>query len=152
VRSGPYAISATDAAGNEIFAFSFDGEVVDHLPAERHFAFVVPLRTMASRPAAIRLTANGRVSLQRSGARSAPAGVSAAAAVPGRMSSISAARSRLEWDAKTYPMALVRDSATGQIISFARGGQIDFTSAKQAFDVTFSDGVQSVRGTLRIPR
>ena len=151
-RTGPYAISATDSAGNQVFAFSFDGEVIDHLPGERHFAFVIPMRTMASRPAAIRLTANGRVSLQRRAAPTTPVGITAATATPRRLSNLTPARSRLQWDAKSYPMALVRDAATGQIISFARGGQIDFTSLKQDIEVTYSDGVQSVRSTVRIPR
>jgi len=46
-------------------------------------------------------------------------------------------------------MALVRDPATGQILSFARGGKLDITFQGRELDVTFSDGVSSVR--QRIP-
>jgi hypothetical protein len=47
-------------------------------------------------------------------------------------------------------MALVRDPATGQILSFARGGQIDLAAPGQSLDVTLSDGVSSVRQIVAI--
>ncbi|MCR4341422.1 MAG: hypothetical protein NUW01_16215 [Gemmatimonadaceae bacterium] len=148
-RAGPYRISATDAAGREIFGFSFAGNEIDHAPNHRLFAFVVPLPAGQARPAAIRLTANGRESVRRSSLLPGPLGNAPLTPGPARLDRIGGPRSRLEWDAKAYPMALVRDPATGQILSFARGGRLDIAVPGQELDVTFSDGVRSVR--QRIP-
>jgi hypothetical protein len=54
-----------------------------------------------------------------------------------------ALQAALQWDGATYPMALVRDAATGQILSFARGGQATIWTRAAALDVTFSDGIQA---------
>jgi hypothetical protein len=148
-RAGPYRIRATDAAGREMFSFSFAGNEIDHLPNHRLFAFVVPLPAGQARPAAIRLTANGREAVRRSSLLPGPLGDAPMTPGPARLNRIGGPRSRLEWDAKAYPMALVRDPATGQILSFARGGRLDIGVPGQELDVTFSDGVNSVR--QRIP-
>jgi hypothetical protein len=42
-------------------------------------------------------------------------------------------------------MALVREAATGQILSFARGGDVALASDAAGLDITFSDGVLSHR-------
>ena len=55
----------------------------------------------------------------------------------------SAAQATVTWDAATYPMAMVRDAATGEILSFARGGAATLWTRSRQFDVTFSDGVRS---------
>jgi hypothetical protein len=52
---------------------------------------------------------------------------------------------RLTWNAGAYPMALVRDAATGDILSFARNGDATIGVAGRELDVTFSDGVRSRR-------
>ncbi|MFN0178635.1 MAG: hypothetical protein ACKVZ0_07510 [Gemmatimonadales bacterium] len=54
------------------------------------------------------------------------------------------AQAAFRWDGAAYPMALVRDAATGEILSFARGGSATIWSPGRAFDVTFSDGVRSI--------
>jgi hypothetical protein len=149
-RAGPYQIRATDAAGRETFSFSFAGDEVDHLPNHRLFAFVVPLAAGQARPAAIRLLANGRESVRRSSLLPGPLGNAPMTPAPPRLSRIGGPRSRLEWDSKAYPMALVRDAATGQILSFARGGRLDIAVPGQELDVTFSDGVSSTRQRIRV--
>ena len=50
----------------------------------------------------------------------------------------------MSWDVVTYPMAMVRDAATGEILSFARGGSATLWTQSRQFDVTFSDGVRSL--------
>ncbi|MEX1185615.1 MAG: hypothetical protein WEA80_03415 [Gemmatimonadaceae bacterium] len=149
-RAGPYRIHATDAAGRAMFSFSFAGNEIDHAPNHRLFAFVVPLPAGQARPAAIRLTANGRESVRRSSLLPGPLGNAPITPAPARLDRIGGPRSRLEWDARAYPMALVRDPATGQILSFARGGRLDIAVPGQELDVTFSDGVNSTRQRIRV--
>lgn len=50
---------------------------------------------------------------------------------------------QLQWNAAAYPMALVRDAATGEILSFARRGDATIAVAGRDLDVTYSDGVRS---------
>ncbi len=54
-----------------------------------------------------------------------------------------AAQATVTWDGATYPMAMIRDAATGEILSFARGGAATIWTRSRQFDVTFSDGVRS---------
>ena len=54
------------------------------------------------------------------------------------------AQATVTWDVATYPMAMVRDAATGEILSFARGGSATLWTQSRQFDVTFSDGVRSL--------
>jgi hypothetical protein len=61
----------------------------------------------------------------------------------------SAVTAGLRWDGATYPMALIRDAGSGQILSFARGGQAVVWTQAAALDVTFSDGTRSVAARLR---
>lgn len=149
-RPGPYNVQATDAAGRVLFNLSFEGEAVDHTPGERHFAFVVPLSATASPLAALRLVANGREVIRRAVPPTAGAAGAASALSSARLTSISATRSRLEWNATAYPAALVRDPATGQVLSIARDGVIDVARLGPELDVTFSDGVSSVRRRIAI--
>jgi hypothetical protein len=40
-------------------------------------------------------------------------------------------------------MVMVRDAETGEIVSFARGGQVDVATRKRTLDVVVSDRVGS---------
>jgi hypothetical protein len=50
----------------------------------------------------------------------------------------------IRWDAARYPMVMVRDAVTGQVLSFARGGAARLWSRGENFDLVYSDGVRSV--------
>jgi hypothetical protein len=47
-------------------------------------------------------------------------------------------------------MALVRDPATGEIVSFARDGGAALRTRSPQLEVLFSDGVRTTRSTLRV--
>ena len=48
---------------------------------------------------------------------------------------------RIRWDASRAPVVLVRDPATGQVISFARGGQADLVTTRRDLSLSVSDRV-----------
>ncbi len=47
-------------------------------------------------------------------------------------------------------MALVRDPTTGVVLAFARGGTAIVDGVGAAVDVTFSDGVRSLRRSISL--
>jgi hypothetical protein len=66
-----------------------------------------------------------------------------------RLAASSPGQAALAWDAATYPMAMVRDARTGEVLSFARGGASTLWTASRQFTVTFSDGVRSLVATVK---
>ncbi len=147
-RPGSNRIEGFTAAGRRVFSLSFDAESVADLPRgrEQHFAFVLPLddneRASLSR---VQLTARGLTAL-----RASPAAIRARAAAPSSRR-LASGVVELRWDA-TYPMALVRDAATGEILSFARGGVAQVTALRGAVRLDLSSGVASLPGvTLGVP-
>ena len=149
-RAGRYSVQAVDGEGRDVFSISFDGAEVDHAPGERNFAYVVPL------------PANGQISELRlrdgqSVMARRPRTTLANAAVPGalastRLRSLSPARSRLEWDANIYPIAMVRDPSTHEVLGFLRGGAGELGGQRAAVDVLFSNGVSSIMQRVQITR
>lgn len=148
-RPGPYRLQATDGAGRDVFNLSFEGEGLDHLP-ERQFAFVVPLSPTGARPAALRLFANGRETMLQSPIEAAAPVDPTTAVATASLRAGNGSGSILEWDAGRYPMALVRDPVTGQVLSFARGGRLELAMPGRDLDVTLSDGVTSVRRRMAV--
>jgi hypothetical protein len=47
-------------------------------------------------------------------------------------------------------MALIRDRRTGEILSFARGGNAQIRTQAADLDVILSDGVRSAKRELRV--
>jgi hypothetical protein len=47
-------------------------------------------------------------------------------------------------------MAMVRDPGTGQVLTFARAGQVELSTSKPQLDVILSDGVRSRTRRMRI--
>jgi hypothetical protein len=149
---GPYSIEATAADGSRLFALSFDAQAVgDGTEDSRHFAFAVPLdQARAARLANIRLVAPGaRVaglsqSVARIQTRTLPNSVEARREASGAV--------RLQWNSAAHPMVIVRDPDTGEILSFARGGDARVWTSKAVVDLDLSDGVQSQRVRRAISR
>ena len=118
-RSGPlrgHLLFIKHRQSRQDLPLRFAGSLVSDLPGgdERHFAFVVPL-DRASDLAEIRLVSGGRTITRRlSPALAAPSAPATLAA-----SRVNTQEAEVRWDPR-YPMALVRDAETGQILSFAR--------------------------------
>jgi hypothetical protein len=148
--TGPHRIEGLDAQGGRIFSLGFAGELVADLPRgdERHFAFVLPLGAAdRGRLASVKLTGDGLTAVRQAGALRD-------AAAPGSAAPVRVARQgeelEVRWDT-AYPMALVRDARTGEILAFARGGQ-GRVAAAGAVRVDLLNGVTATPGvTLVVP-
>jgi hypothetical protein len=150
--TGRYNLQGLDESGRQLFSLSFDGYEVDHAAGERAFAFAVPLATFAGAPAALRLSSGSReLAIRRATPASRSRATVNAAPIESQLAAMSGSRARLTWDAATYPGAMVRDPATGQVLAFLRGGSGEI-SANRDVDVLFSNGVTSVKERVRIRR
>ncbi len=148
---GPYAIQAQAADGSSLFNLSFDATpAADADQNTKYFAFAVPIdHTTAARLGTVRLTGPGtRLAAVRQSAELLQRGP-----VPDR---ITARRETgtiaLQWNAAAHPMLIVRDPDTGEVLSFARGGNARVWTGKSAVDLEVSNGVQSHRERLAISR
>ncbi len=130
--------------GSLLRAIAFGADEVADLPggAEAHFGFVVPLDAALERDlAGVRVRAAGRAV-----SRLAPVATADPSPVLTRPN---AQQVDVRWDAARYPMVMVRDAATGEIISFARAGAARLWTRGTNFELHFSDGVKSVVRQLR---
>ncbi len=149
-RPGPYTIAASGADGSRLFTLSFDvATVEDNLGSDGHFAFALPLSQMSgSRLGSVRLEGpTGAASSLRTSAqlRTTPAAEPVVARRVGENVS-------LRWNSGIYPMIMVRDPDTGEVLSFARGGTAQLRTWKGELDLDVSDGVRSQRVRLAISR
>jgi hypothetical protein len=153
-RAGRYAVQAVDDAGRQIFALSFEGYEVDHATGERNFSFAVPLSAAGGTEIAeLRLMDGTRLMTRRPRTMLNTAAAAEQALTATRLRPLTGApRARLEWDASVYPMAMVRDPVTGEVISFLRGGTGDLGAQRGEVDVLFSNGVRSVKRRMQISR
>ncbi|MEO8449042.1 MAG: hypothetical protein ABI647_04585 [Gemmatimonadota bacterium] len=155
-QSGAYRITGRAADGSQLFSYGFDPVMTmvrqAGAPHEHHFSVVVPLDDRTDRALA-RLTLETDAGTFNRSAQNA-------VVIPGRPPVLlrdpgailvrpNARQVRLQWDAATYPVAMVRD-ATGRVISFARGGSATLWSQSPRFEVVFSDGVaeRRIRGVV----
>ncbi|HEY7681498.1 MAG TPA: M12 family metallo-peptidase [Gemmatimonadales bacterium] len=148
-RPGPYRLDGLDAGGNRVFSLSFEAEIVPDLPGgeERQFVFVVPLsRDDQARLAGLRLTGNGLTTL-----RTIAAGLRAPAPSTGLVTASRAGSEvELRWDS-AYPLAIVRDARSGEVLSLARDGAARVTTGTGAVTVELSDGVAGQRARVLVP-
>lgn len=146
-RTGSWRVEGRDAAGTLLFTQPFEpDEVADSPgPPEHHFSLVLPLGDATlDRLATLRVVGPGR-SAERRAVSGPPGGAGDPVA-----RRVSGAVRRLTWDVRQYPGAVVRDAATGQVLSIARGGEALLVSGAAELDIQFSDGVQTVRRRVTV--
>ncbi|MEO7361866.1 MAG: hypothetical protein ABI120_16160 [Gemmatimonadaceae bacterium] len=163
--SGTHRVQALDALGNTLLDLPITAEKVDHVfdRDERHFAVVLPWTAKLERAIAALRVSDARQPLSVGTLRS-DASMRAASdaldsgkrvsdnvdSVPvvmppanGRINAVSASRSRITWDKGQYPMAVVRDAGSGEIMAFVRNpGDVIVTNGRKV-EMVFSDGVRS---------
>ena len=148
---GAVTLSAASATGGTLWSLSFAGtEIADSRTHARTFSFTIPVaRARPAEIAALRLAA--------------PSGqtTSGVTAGPSAASEVSVARTararwvRVRWNAARHPVVMVRDSRTGAVLSFARGGDAEVRTADDSpasVDVLLSDRVRSVQRRVNVER
>jgi hypothetical protein len=145
-RPGPYSLEARNDDGSTVFALSFaPNEVADAGGSQQSFAFAVPLpASRAARLSSLRVAGRGREALTV-----APS-LGAADSVAVRR--VGGNRVALRWNASAHPVVMVRDAETGQVLSFARGGDVELSTTKAQLDLLFSNGVRSYGKRVRVTR
>lgn len=130
--TGRYTLTGLTADGGTLFTLQFEPDPIDHGGAIYSAAIPVAV-AQPDRLATLRVTGpEGVAKRQR-----APGGVSPTVVVEdgGGTGAV------LRWDVATYPMAVIRDRATGQIVAMPRGGAFRVPDPG-AVAVTLSDGVR----------
>ena len=123
--------------------------MADSPDGEGHFAFTLPVGRLGDRTASLRVTGPGgqAFATTRTGLPGAP-GLRQGPAASVR--SAGADRVELRWDRNRFPMVLVRDPNTRQILSFARGGAATIRTFARELDLVYSDGVRSTRARVSV--
>jgi hypothetical protein len=137
---GRYRVEGRDATGS-VFMLSFDPvAVADGAPGTGHFAFVVPLSAEdRGRLREIRLADGQRTVVQVESASAGP--LSVAPIDDTRVVAVDGNAVDVHWNAARHPMVLVRDVATGEILSFARGGHVRLHPPRAEIEIILSNGV-----------
>jgi CARDB len=148
--SGPYSIDGLTADGARVFGFSFDATpVADDPRGGRTFAFAVPLsESNAAQLGNLRLAGPGGTAEALSRPAAAFGGGLASDSVVARRIGGGVA---LHWDATAHPMVMVRDARSGQILSFARGGDANVATGTSDLELVVSDRVRSRRVQVKLP-
>lgn len=149
---GPYSVEAVTDGGARLFSLSFDAaEVADSRRGARQFAFAVPLGGVSGdQVGSLRLSGpGGAVAAVRAAAAPEPLAAARAAGTAVEARAV-AGGVALRWDAAARPMVMVRDPDTGEVLSFARGGQANVATSKRTLDLVVSDrvGSRAVRVTV----
>lgn len=164
-RPGAYRLELRDKTGRAITGFSFDPDDIDHHDNAQTFNFAVPLNTFAEvRLASVVVLggANGpteqvaRVAAARVMGDNTPAPVmlstddnSTQVTSPAPRLVRSGQLQRVTWDDAVWPVAMVRDAQTGQILSYLRKSGDAFVPSSNRARVVFSNGVKTV--TMELP-
>jgi hypothetical protein len=147
-RAGPYSIEAASADGTRLLSLSFaPDEVADAPGGQKNFVFAVPLPSATvARISTLRLSGLGRqatVSAPRADGPSSAQLNTVAMPDSVEVRRAGSDRIRLRWNARAHPMVMVRDVETGEVLSLARGGDVQLPTLKGRVDLVLSDGVRS---------
>jgi hypothetical protein len=144
-QPGPYSIEGRADDGSSLFALSFTpNEVADARETQQNFAFAIPLPAVsAGRLASIHLTGQGRTVAQLQ-----------ATAQPdsAQLRPVAGGRLELRWNANAHPVVMVRDTRTGEVLSFARGGSVELPLSRRQVDLLMSNGVKSRIKRVQVAR
>jgi hypothetical protein len=138
---GEYLLEGVGPSGDRLFSMTFQPtSVPDGKGGEGHFAFAIPIRLLdRDQLSGLRVSGGGRLPAFAE-SRVGPETVAAPTPeVTPRAGSVV----EVTWDAQSFPMALIRDPASGGVLSFARGGAISLPVTSDEIEVLFSDGLGS---------
>ena len=139
-RGGRYTLEGLDGNGAVVFTLSFEPRPLGH---GDHALFSAAIPAAVARPdrlAVLRVTGPEGAAERRSGPGTGTPGLSLEDR-PGPAETAT-------WDARRYPLAVVRDRATGRIVAIGHDGRLDLPGDADGLEVTLSDGVRSFRAEL----
>jgi hypothetical protein len=143
---GSYSIEGRSEDGLTLFRFSFTpDEVADDPRHQKNFAFAMPLPSATvARISTLRLSGPaGQAVLSTRVAAASGAQLNTGA----RADSVEVRRVTgglgLRWNSRAHPVIMVRDPETGEVLSFARGGDVRLSTHKDEVELLLSDGVRS---------
>jgi hypothetical protein len=149
VRGGDYRVTGMGADGEVVFSLSFDPIRLDHAPPDAgHFAFVVPVDpARADDLTEIRLTEERGL---RMAARSPVQGPAPAPGAPtAGVAAVTPDEVEVTWNRAAHAMVVIRDAATGEILSLSRSGRTRVRPSSDRIELVFSDGVRTVDREVR---
>jgi hypothetical protein len=113
-------------------------------PTARHFAFFVPLPPAAiDQLVEITLDTPTGSATMSSGAGPSPVGA-LGPVEPLTFAQVASDLVQVQWDAARYPLAVIRDRTTGEVLSFARGGTARVrATSPQDLVIAVSDGART---------
>jgi hypothetical protein len=152
LQAGPYSIEGRASDGSRVFGLSFTPSPIADAPgSQQNFVYAVPLSSVqASRLQSLHLSGKGRPAISASVA----AVNSASSTAQSRAIEVRRVRPGsvgLRWDAAANPMIMVRDPDTGEVLSLARGGDVELSTHKRQVDLVISDGVKSRLQRVAVP-
>ncbi len=143
--SGPYAISGYSQNGTLLFSISFKGKRISHSSSDkRGFAFAIPVnRVNIKQLETLRLSGNSLKTLNRSQISSQlqKPPIDAVPDIKVRRKGVNSVS--LEWRSNIYKMTMVKNSRTGEVLGFTRGGISEIKTDAEELKLYFSDGVHT---------
>jgi hypothetical protein len=143
---GENTLRGLAANGSELFRFTFDAEVVadSEDPTERHFAFFVPLAPEVI-DQLVEITVVTPVGSATVASGAGPNAVGAPGPVePLAVDQVGPGLVQVQWDAAQYPLLVIRDRTTGEVLSFARGGTARVRATSPGdLEIVASDGTRT---------
>jgi hypothetical protein len=143
IQAGPYTWEGKDAQGRVLARVPFEMYEVADIPNDepKHFAFVVPMdRAVMDALDTVRVV-KGESELASQKAKGLPQ--TRAAMSIFRLSDLAGRRAEIHWDAIAHPVVMLRDTKTGEVRGFLRGGDATIEEAPDAMEIQLSDGVKS---------
>jgi len=146
---GAYSIEGRGADGSQLFSYAFDPiPVADGDGDEGHFAFVIPFNSFdRGMLADIRLSS---AFLPTAAVRTASVGPARAPGIaPAAVGRVGASVAEVVWNPVEFPMVVVRDASTGEVLSLGRSGSVRVTPASDEVELEFSNGLGTTERLVR---
>ena len=152
ISHGSRVIEGRDASGSLLFQRSLPlAQVADDIPGSQiqHFIAAIPVKDFSMKALnELRVLGGSGPEAVRWSSNSLPLN-SGAVQLP-QAKVFGEGEVRLTWDAAVHPLVMVRDAITGEVLSFARGGDMVIKTPAKQLELTLSSGVTSEKMVLNI--
>ncbi len=151
-KKGSRLIQGRDESGKLIFQRSLPlMQVAEDIPGslDQHFIAAIPVAGFpAGELSELRVVGDWGVEAIRWSSHALP--LKSGAVQRPQAKVFSEGEVRLTWDAAAHPLVMVRDAATGDVLSFAKGGDMILKTSAKQLELTLSSGVTSEKVVLTI--